>query len=113
VCALVNAEVDDVLTFDRCETCKTEQHYAHLADVITRYCSQGYIDSLPKELFRRAKMSALDYQQCCLALQARHLTKYRHFLFLTGNVNDMISITVIPQYIVKKMFTCTGRFDPI
>ena len=55
-----------------------------LRDIVQFYQSSGIIGYLPQVVFRANKMTVHNYHQCCIHLQMRELTKYRHFLFVTG-----------------------------
>lgn len=64
----------------------TDRQQARLAEIVKQFQALGVAEWLPDNVCRGRPVTVDDYQQCCVTLQSNRQRKFRHFLFLTGDL---------------------------
>jgi len=79
---------------DRCDLYRSvaEDDFADVARVLLDYSSQGIIGSLCDYFTRPGDIKSLDdYFTCCRDVQLRLQYKFRHFIFVSGEMLHFFS----------------------
>jgi len=86
--------VDDVESRDECgDDVEEDVHLTEMTQILEIYQSSNIVHLLPIELYDGQPKTTLEYAHCCMALQSKLLHKYRHFLYITGRLVPVNSLS--------------------